>query len=85
MHDVLVLSHQFTICEYSMPNFQVGFLWAVVQHWKNIVFKQVHSLETLVTSHPFFFHKSHIMFSQPVDLAIAKANKVIFWPWFSVK
>ena len=36
MHDVLAFSHHFIICEYSMPNFQVGFVRAVVQHWKNI-------------------------------------------------
>ena len=80
VHDVLVLSHHFIICENLMPNFQVGFVRAVMQLWKNIVFKGVHSLEILVTSRPSFFQKCHIMFSQPVDLAIAKANEVIFWP-----
>ena len=36
MHDVLALSHHFIISEYLMSNFQVGFIRAVVQHWKNI-------------------------------------------------
>ena len=36
LHDVLTVSHYFIICEYSMPNFQVGFVRAVLQHWKNV-------------------------------------------------
>ena len=55
MH-VLALSHHFFIYEYLMPNFQVKFVRAVATLEK-YVFKQVHLLEILVISYPFFFSK----------------------------
>ena len=51
----MMFCFHFIICECSMPNFQVGFIRAVVQHWKNKAFKRVHSPGILVTSDPFFF------------------------------
>ena len=71
---VLALSHHFIICKYLMPNFQVEFVRAVVQHWKNL------SLQAVPFSRNSGYMISILMFSQLVDLAIAKTSKVIFWP-----
>ena len=80
VHDILALSHHFIICEYSMPNFQVGFVRAVVQHWKNISLQAGSFARNFGYIASIFFQKYHIMFSQLVDLATAKANEVIIWP-----
>ena len=80
VHDVLALSHYFIICEYSMPNFQVRFVSAVVQHWKNISLQVGPFPRNFGYITSIFFQKCHIMFGQLVDLAIAKGKEVIFWP-----
>ena len=80
MHDILALSHHFIICEYLMPNFQVGFVRAVVQHWKNISLQAGPFARNFGYVTPTFFQKCHIMLSQLADLTIAEANEVIFWP-----
>ena len=54
VYDVLAFSHHFIICEYSMPNFQVRFVRAVVQHWKNICLQAGPFARNLVTLLPFF-------------------------------
>ena len=77
MHDVLVPSHHFIICEYSMPNFQVRFVRAVVEYWKNISLQAGPFARNFGYIASIFFQKCHIMFSQLVDLEIAKAKEVI--------
>ena len=70
VHDVLTLSHHFIICEYLMPNFQVGFTRFVLQHWKNVSLQVGPVARNFGYITSIFFKKCHIMFCQLVDLAI---------------